>query len=144
VLSPFTQITFLFKNNADAERSRQASTFGSTDVMNGFMRDVAKATKLKITPGSIKVSSAVNDGGMGGAPAGGAAMPGQMVGQMGPGMMPGAGMMMPGGMTVGTAPGAGVPATPAKSSAGSTSAGVLTASAVLLAAVTALLVCLDC
>jgi hypothetical protein len=125
-----TQITFLFKNAADAERSRQASTFGSTDVMQGFMRDVQKATKLKITPGSIKVSSAVNDGGMAGAPAAGAALPGQMAGQMG--MMPGAGMMMPGGMTAGAAPVAAAPAAPAKSSAGSASAGVLTACAVLL------------
>lgn len=135
-LLPHTQITFLFKNGADAERSRQASTFGSTDVMQGFMRDVQKATKLKITPGSIKVSSAVNDGGMGGAPAAaGAAFPGQMAGQMG--MMPGAGMMMPGGMTAGAAPMAAAPAAPAKSSAGSASAGLLTACAVLMGAVLA-------
>jgi len=130
------------KNNVDAERARQQSVFSSTDMMRGFIADVAKATKLRVSPGTIKVSSAVNDGGMSGGPA--AAAPGQMPGQMG--MMPGAGagmgpMMMPGQAGM---PGAGgaagapaaatpAPAAPAKSSAGGLASGVLTGAGLMLA-----------
>lgn len=130
------QITYLMKNSLDVERSRQASTFGSTDLNNGFMRDVAKATKLQIAPGSIKVSSAVNDGGMGAPAAPGAGMPGQLPGQMPGQMMPG--QMMPGAamaMMPNTTAAAPAPAAPAKSGASHTVAGMLTAGAILFAAV---------
>lgn len=133
----------------DPERSRQQSTFGSADIMNGFTADVAKATKLRITPGTVKVSSAVNDGGMGGSAGGLGAMPGQMAGgqMLGGTAMPGQGMMTaPGnGMVMGAVQGgvagvaAAAPAVPAppakKSSANGSTAGILTVAAVLLAAV---------
>lgn len=129
------QITYLIKNTLDVERSRQASTFGSADINNGFMRDVAKATKLQIAPGSIKVSSAVNDGGMGAPAAPGAGLPGQLPGQMPGQMMPGAAMGMPGVTAGAPAAAAPAPAAPAKSGASHAVAGVLTAGAVLFAAV---------
>lgn len=127
------------KNNVDAERSRQASTFGSSDMMPGIIADVARATKLKISPGSLKVSNAVNDGGLNAPAAPGAGLPMALPGQMPAGgqMMPGAGMgaVAPGGMTgAAAAPAAAAPAAPAKSSANGAAAGVLTAGAVLLAA----------
>jgi hypothetical protein len=128
------------KNNVDAERSRQASTFGSSDMMPGIIADVARATKLKISPGSIKVSNAVNDGGLNAPAAPGAGLPAALPGQMPGGqmMMPGAGLGagVPGGMTGGAAAAAPVPApaAPAKSSASGATAGALTAGAILLAA----------
>jgi hypothetical protein len=138
-------VTYLIKNTVDPERSRQQSTFGSADIMNGFTADVAKATKLRITPGTVKVSSAVNDGGMGGSAGGLGAMPGQMAGGqiLGGAALPGQGLMTaPGnGMMIGGPQGgvAGVAAAPApptkKSSANGSTAGVLTVAAVLLAAV---------
>jgi hypothetical protein len=40
-----TQMTYLFKNNVDPERSRQMSTFTNPDIMKGFAAQVARATK---------------------------------------------------------------------------------------------------
>lgn len=119
------------KNNVDAERSRQQAVFSSTDQMRGFIDAVAKGARVQITPGTIKVSSAVNDGSMGGGAAAGA-MPGQMPGQMGPMMGPN-GMMMPGAAGTPAAAAPAVPAAPAKNSAGSAAAGVLSSAAMLLA-----------
>jgi hypothetical protein len=98
------QLTLLFKNNVDVDRARQQNVLLSTDVMRGFIANAAQRTGLKIQQGSVKVSSAVNDGGAMSANGAAPMMPGQM-----PGLMPGMGVGV-GGPGFGVNPGAPAPA----------------------------------
>jgi hypothetical protein len=99
------QLTLLFKNSVDVDRARQQNVLLSPDVMRGFITNAGQRTGLKIQQGSVKVSSAVNDGGaMSASGAGSTMTPGQM-----PGLMPGMGMGV-GGPGFGVNPGAPAPA----------------------------------
>jgi hypothetical protein len=90
----------------DVDRARQQNVLLSPDVMRGFITNAGQRTGLKIQQGSVKVSSAVNDGGaMSASGAGSTMTPGQM-----PGLMPGMGMGVGGPAGFGVNPGAPAPA----------------------------------
>eukprot|EP00775_Hariotina_reticulata_P006367 gene6367-6599_t len=74
---PSLDLSLLFKNNVDAERTRQQNALLSGDIMRGFIAAVAQKTGLQIQPGSIKTSAAVNDGS---SAAGNTLMPGPAAG----------------------------------------------------------------
>lgn len=130
------QLSLLFKNQGDVDRSRQQNVLLSPDVMRVFTADVANRTGLRIEQGSIKTSSAVNDGSVSGT----TAAPGPMM----PGQLPGfamPGMAMAGLVTNVTVPGpatAPVPAPAAPANAAGQAAAQLALPLLVLAALAVL------
>jgi hypothetical protein len=56
------QATILFKNQGSVDRSRQTQALLNPDIIAGISRSAAKYN-IKVVPGSVTTTSAVNDGG---------------------------------------------------------------------------------